>query len=243
MVLKQKRENTDILIVDASKHYEKVGKNNRLRASDIKRIVDVVTERRTVEKFSRVVSREEVRQNEYNLNIPRYVDTSEAPGLWDIYATMSGGIPVSEIEELSEYWRAFPNLREKIFLSDGTPYASLAVSDPAAAIKNSGDVTAFRDTFYAAFGSFADYLRMELIDKLQRGKVSVDEEEISNDIFHRLMPVPLVDKYESYQILDGSWTVISGDLETIRRDGFDAARCVDPHMVLKKKGGTKPKKS
>ena len=70
MVLKQKRTNTDVLIVDASKHFEKVGKNNKLRASDIKRIVDVVTQRKSVEKFSRVVTRDEIRQNEYTLTIP-----------------------------------------------------------------------------------------------------------------------------------------------------------------------------
>ena len=75
MVLKQKRSNTDVLIVDASKGFIKVGKNNKLRASDIKRIVDVVTKRESVQKFSKVVSRDEIRINDYNLNIPRYVDS------------------------------------------------------------------------------------------------------------------------------------------------------------------------
>lgn len=84
MVLKQKRTNTDVLVVDASKGYIKVGKNNKLRASDIKRIVDVVTKRENVEKYSRAVSRDEIRQNDYNLNIPRYVDSSEEAESWDI---------------------------------------------------------------------------------------------------------------------------------------------------------------
>ena len=74
MVLKQKRANTDVLIVDASKGFVKEGKNNKLRASDIKRIVDVVTRRESVEKYSKVVSRDEIRANDYNLNIPRYVE-------------------------------------------------------------------------------------------------------------------------------------------------------------------------
>ncbi|MBS1324677.1 MAG: type I restriction-modification system subunit M, partial [Oscillospiraceae bacterium] len=99
MVLKQKRTNTDVLIVEASKGFIKVCKNNKLRASDIKRIVDVVTKRESVEKFSKVVSRDEIRNNEYNLNIPRYVDSSEASESWDIYASMFGGIPWSEIDE------------------------------------------------------------------------------------------------------------------------------------------------
>ena len=84
MVLRQKRENTDVLIIDASKGFVKEGKNNKLRASDIKRITDTFVDRKDVHKFSRVVSREEIRENDYNLNIPRYVDSSEETEHWDI---------------------------------------------------------------------------------------------------------------------------------------------------------------
>ena len=91
MVLKQKRDNTDVLIVDASKGFAKAGKNNILRACDIKRIVDVVTARSTVEKFSKVVSRDDIRANDYNLNIPRYVDSSEKAESWDIFASWDTG--------------------------------------------------------------------------------------------------------------------------------------------------------
>ena len=99
MVLRQKRENTDVLIIDASKGFIKEGKNNKLRASDIKRIADTFIKRESVTKFSRVVSREEIRSNDYNLNIPRYVDSSEAAEHWDVYASMFGGIPTAEIDE------------------------------------------------------------------------------------------------------------------------------------------------
>ena len=84
MVLRQKRENTDVLIVDTSKGFEKVGKNNRLRSSDIRRIVDAYIARADLPKYSRKISREEIRKNEYNLNIPRYVDSSEGAESWDI---------------------------------------------------------------------------------------------------------------------------------------------------------------
>ncbi len=97
IVLKQKRENTNVLIIDASKGFAKEGKNNVLRASDIKKISDTVMKRESIDKFSRVVSREEIRSNDYNLNIPRYVDSSESVESWDIYASMFGGIPVSEV--------------------------------------------------------------------------------------------------------------------------------------------------
>lgn len=115
MVLKQKRENTDVLIVDASKGYVKEGKNNKLQASDIKKIVDAVNCRESVDKYSKVVSRDEIRANGYNLNIPRYVDSSEPGESWDIYASMFGGLPISEIDEFKEYWEVFPNLRSALF--------------------------------------------------------------------------------------------------------------------------------
>ena len=88
IVLKQKRPNTDVLIVDGSKCFIKVGKNNKLRASDIKRCVDAVINRATNPKYSRLVSRDEIRGNDYNLNIPRYVDSAESAESWDIYAAM-----------------------------------------------------------------------------------------------------------------------------------------------------------
>lgn len=238
MVLKQKRKETDVLIVDASKHFEKVGNNNKLRASDIKRIVDVVRQRKTVDKFSRVVTRDEICRNNYNLNIPRYVDSSDKAESWDILATMSGGIPNSEIDALDSYWNTFPNLRKEIFVSDETPYSTLAISEVNETIKNSADVKLFVESFNSAFSDFHSYLCKNLIDRLRGMEVSIGEEEISDNIFERLDSVALVDKYEAYQLLDNSWTIISSDLETIRREGFGAAKCVDPNMVLKKKDGT-----
>ena len=101
MVLKQRRSNTDVLIIDASKGFAKIGKNNVLRACDIKKIVDVINNRVSVDKFSKVVSRDEIRANDYNLNIPRYVDSSEQAESWDIYASMFGGIPEKRITDFA----------------------------------------------------------------------------------------------------------------------------------------------
>ncbi len=239
MVLKQKRENTDVLIVDASKHFEKVGKNNVLKASDIKRIVDTVVERKTVDKFSRVVEREEIRENEYNLNIPRYVDSSEAIESWDIHASIAGGIPDSEIEMLRDYWAVFPEMKKALFVSDSTPYSKLAVKEREIEdfIIGHNDVQRYTELFNKNFGMFRNYLITELISKLKENNISVTEEEISDEIFRGLGNIPLIDRYEAYQILDDVWTDIEGDLEIIEQDGFDAAKCVDPNMVFKKKGG------
>jgi len=237
MVLKQKRENTDVLIVDASKGYIKDGKNNKLRASDIKRIVDTVIARKNIDKFSKVVSREEIRQNDYNLNIPRYVDSSEKAESWDIYASMFGGIPSNELDELESYWNAFPELKKALFINNGTPYFALAVSAVKQAIENSTDIIKFKNTFASAFETFFTYLKTELIDNMQNVSINQEETNISDDIFKRLTDIALIDKYEAYQLLDDEWSKIAADLEMIQTEGFEATKRVDPNLVIKKKDG------
>ena len=237
MVLKQKRENTDILIVDASKGFMKAGKNNKLRASDIKKIVDSVTARGNIEKFSRKVSREEIRQNDYNLNIPRYVDSSDAAEKWDIYASMFGGVPMNEIAELNEYWRAFPGLQEALFTKGEGPYAELAIDNISQAVEEHPAVKSFIDQFMRTFKDFDSFLKNELITKMETINLSKEEDVLSADIFARLAYIPLVNKYEAYQLLDDQWSQIAVDLEIIQTEGFTAVIKVDPNMVIKKKDG------
>lgn len=202
MVLKQKRDNNDVLIIDASKGFVKEGKNNKLRASDIKRIVDTVAARVSIQKFSKVVSRDEIRQNDYNLNIPRYVDSSESAKTWDIYASMFGGIPVNEIDNLADYWNAFPNLRSALFKPSDTPYLQLACDNIKSAIYNNEDVNSFEQAYKLAFNGFEDYLCTELIENAVSVEISKEETAISENIFARLADVQLVDKYEAYQLLN-----------------------------------------
>ena len=237
MVLKQKRDNTDILIVYASKGYEKVGKNNKLRASDIKKITDVVTKRIDVNKFSRVVSRDEIRENDYNLNIPRYVDSSEKPESWDIYASMFGGIPAKEVDELSDYWEAFPTLKGELFTKVNDSYYELKIGDIKNTVQNSEDVKKFISRYIEAFNGFDEYLKKELMQAMSGVNISKEEAVLSEDIFGRLKGMPLVDAYEAYQILDNDWNKISVDLEIIQSEGFEATKQVDPNMVVKKKNG------
>lgn len=237
MVLKQRRSNTDVLIVDASKGFIKAGKNNKLRASDIKKIVDTVTMRLDVPKYSKKVSRDEIRANGYNLNIPRYVDSSEKGESWDIYASIFGGIPKSEIDELQDYWTAFPSLKNEIFASSDTPFSSVAAADVNATIANNVDVKEFSARYKVAFADFEDYLKSELIEKMNELTVSKEEAVITDNIFSRLDGIPLIDKYEAYQLLSDDWTKVETDLEIIRTEGFAATKKVDPKMVLKKDKG------
>lgn len=239
MVLKKHRENSDVLIVDASKGFAKVGKNNVLRACDIKKIVDTVTQRTETEKYSRIVSRDEIRANEYNLNIPRYVDSSEKGESWDIYATMFGGIPKSELAELGDYWTAFPQLREALFESLNAAYCQPKVKDIKDAVLHHPDVTGFFKAYETGFADFKAFLYARLIEGMTTLSISQEEAVISDNIFARLKGIPLVDKYRAYQLLDDEWKKIAVDLEIIHTEGFAATKQVDPNMVIKTKDGRK----
>ena len=232
MVLKQKKSTTDVLIVDASKGFIKEGKNNKLRASDIKKIVDTVTKREDIQKFSKVVSREEIRANDYNLNIPRYVDSSEEAESFDIYALMFGGIPEYELDKLNTYWQAFPQLRSFLFKNTGNGYYTLNESDVKKSVTEHTDVKNFKNTFCNAFKDFSEYLNGELICKMQSLTISKTEEVLSQNIFTRLKNIPLVDKYEAYQILDDAWNKIAVDLEIIQTEGLTACKTVSPDMII-----------
>lgn len=235
MVLKQKKDNDDVLIIDASKGFMKEGKNNKLRACDIKKIVDTVRERRSIHKYSKVVSREEIRNNDYNLNIPRYVDSSEEAEHWDIYASMYGGIPKEEINALKEYWDVFPNLKEALFKETNSKYVELKVDDIKESVKQNSDVKDFEEQFKNAFDSFGGFLKQNLIVDINNVQITKEEEIITEDVFNRLVNVPLIDKYKAYQLIDEEWHEVSTDLEMIQTEGVSCITKVDPNMVVKNK--------
>lgn len=236
MVLKQHRDNDDVLIIDASKGFVKDGKQNKLRACDIKKIADTIRERKDVPGFAKKVSRELIRENGYNLNIPRYVDSSEPAEQYDIYATMFGGIPNEEIDSLQMFWEAFPSLRNELFKPEiDKPYSSLKVKDIKATIENNTDVKWFSTQFTEAFNGFADTLHQKLIDNVKNVKELQAQDEIAADIFHRLSSIPLVDKYAAYQALADNWQAIISDIETIQEEGLDAVRVVETAYKMVKK--------
>lgn len=239
MVLKKNRGNEGVLIIDASKGFIKDGKQNKLRACDVKKIADTYRERKDIPGFSRVVTRDEIRRNEYNLNIPRYVDSSEAPVKYDIYSTMFGGIPNSEIADLSKYWEAFPSLQQDLFTPEhDRPYSTVKVENIVGAIQQNKDVIDFKSRFSSAFADFKDMLHQRLIDHVEDVKEVVESDNISADIFHRTEGIPLVDKYAAYQILADNWSGIMGDVEIIQTEGFGACNVVEAKTkMVKDKNG------
>ncbi|VEB75652.1 Type I restriction enzyme EcoKI M protein [Providencia rustigianii] len=239
LVLKQKRQNTDVLVVDASKHFLKEGKNNKLQASDIKRITDAVINRENIDKFSKLVSKQTLCDNGYNLNIPRYVDSSDAPQNWDLHATMLGGIPNSEIAELHHYWQAFPQLHDTLFTPKSAAYSKLAIAkqDVNASISGHPQVLAFINTYHQAFNGFDDHLSTQLIQNWETLQRNQQEAALTVELFTRLAPIALIDKYQAYQLLNNQWQIISTDLEMMQTEGFAATKQVDPNLVIKKKNG------
>ena len=239
MVLKKNRGNEGVLIIDASKGFVKDGKQNKLRACDVKKIADTYRERKEIPGFSRVVTRDEIRRNEYNLNIPRYVDSSEAPVKYDIYSTMFGGIPNSEIADLREYWEAFPSLQSEVFAPiQDRPYSTVKVDNIVEAIQANSHVQDFKSRFSAAFADFKVMLHQRLIDHVEDVKEVVESDNISADIFRRTEGLPLVDKYAAYQILADNWSGIMGDVEIIQTEGFGACNMVETKTkMVKDKNG------
>lgn len=237
MVLKKGRTNDDVLIIDASKGFAKEGKNNKLRARDIKKIADTYNDRLEIPHFSRRVSRSEIRSNDYNLNIPRYVDSSEKAESIDIYASMFGGIPKAEIKTLGSELDVFSSLEKELFTESATPYVATKTDNNKAVIDANAQVVAFKANYSDEFTDLGDWLKALLIDNMDDLIVAQGETLIADEIFARLTNIPLVDKYEAYQILDDKWQTISTDLEMIKTEGKFAITQVDPNMVLKKKDG------
>ena len=243
VVLRQERERNDVLMIDASKHFIKVGKNNHLQASDIKRIVDCVTHRRELPKFSRIVPKAEIVANGYNLNIPRYVDSAEPTEQWDIFATIHGGIPKAELAQFADYWAAFDGLQTALFTDNGTPYVQPKTDNLKAAMQSHAGVLNYQAQFAQNFADFPARLETLLIEPMETLNISQTQQQLAELIREKVQAMPLLDFYTAYQKLDDLWRAdvagIAADLEMIQTEGKQAIKQVDPFMVLKKDNKTK----
>ena len=186
-------------------------------------------------KFAKLVTKDDIRKNEYNLNIPRYVDSSDDEEPWDIHSIMFGGIPNMEIESLRKYWDAFPGLREEIFGNISDNYARVIADDIESAVSNFASVSNYIAKYHSSFSGFGEYLKDCLIEDILDVNAQSLKENICIDIFNRTTNIKLIDQYKAFQILSENWETITADLEMIQGEGFDAIFQVDPNMVVKKK--------
>lgn len=235
MVLKANRDNSDVLFIDASKYSSKEGKKKKLQVSDIKRIFDAVTQRPAdVKKYARKVSKEEIRNNDYDLNIPKYVDSSDDIEPWSLYSLLLGGIPREEINSLNGYWEVMPRLKFDLF-PDGE-YVECKANDIAATINEHEEVKAYCALFANAFKDYEHYLSQQLIDTMLTVNTAKEIDVLGDNLFERLAPIPLLDRYAAFQALSECWEQIATDLEIIQSEGREVLTKVEPNMVLVKNG-------
>ncbi|MEA1973650.1 MAG: type I restriction-modification system subunit M, partial [Candidatus Cloacimonadota bacterium] len=202
-----------IFMVDASKGFIKDGNKNKLREQDIHRIVDTVVNQKKDEKYSRMVTLSEIKKNEYNLNLPRYIDTSEEEDIQDICAHLHGGIPNVDIEKMEEYWTEFSTLKEKLFDKKDEFYSNIKIKEGEIAdiIFENNEFKDFRKKAQDIFKKWKD----GNISKLQNinGDTNAKEfiKDISNDLLSTFKSLNLLDEYAVYQYSMNYWDEVMQD--------------------------------
>lgn len=219
-----------IFMIDASKGFVKDGNKNRLRAQDLHKIVDVFTKQIEVNRYARMVPVAEIEKHDFNLNIPRYIDSSEPEDLHDIAAHLLGGIPDRDIDALKSYWHVLPSLRANLFTKGDRPGYSaskVAPREVRSAIQGHPEFTAYAATVAKTFSGWCA-THLDRLKSLQVGaspKALI--ETLSEDLLARFAEVPLLDQYDVYQHLMTYWAeVMQDDVHLIVQEGWEAAKRV-----------------
>jgi type I restriction enzyme M protein len=231
-----------IFMVDASKGFVKDGPKNRLREMDIHRIVDVFTKQIEEPKYSRMVSLEEIEKNEFNLNIPRYIDSQEAEDVQDIEGHLRGGIPVADVDALETYWSVCPQLRKSLFNEVRPDYRDLTT-----------DKSAIKSTIHEhpEFAGFMDLMQEHFIEWRNRATDRLKAlepgfppkdlvAELGTGLLAHYAGRPLINEYDVYQHLMDYWgATMQDDCYLIAADGWKA----EPARIIEKdkKGKEKDK--
>ncbi|MBA4374425.1 MAG: type I restriction-modification system subunit M [Thermodesulfovibrio sp.] len=219
-----------IFMIDASKGFIKDGNKNRLRAQDIHKIVDTFTRQLETPKYSRMVPLAEIETNDFNLNLPRYIDSTEPEDLQDIEAHLKGGIPNRDIDGLAAYWQVFPNMRRELFAdADRAGYSQLKVeaSQIKAAIFGHPEFTAFNQQVTKVF-SLWKAANTPLLNGIKQGdRPKVLIESLSENLLEtfRISDIiaSLIDPYGVYQHLLDYWAeTMQDDAWMIVSDGWQA---------------------
>lgn len=219
-----------IFMIDASKGFVKDGNKNRLRERDIKRIVDVFEGQTELPGYSRFVANNDIQANDYNLNIPRYIDTSAPEDVQDIEAHLKGGIPNADVEALADYWRVCPTLRNAIFQSSSrSGYSELQI--PIDAIRKTvlshREFEAFRNQVLGMFMSWRDKTTGPLKGISTKDHPKAIIQTVANDLLATFADLCLVDKYDIYQHLMTYWAeVMQDDAYIITVEGWGAGNQV-----------------
>ena len=238
-----------VFMIDASKGFIKDGNKNCLREQDIHRIVDIFTKQTDTHRYARIVPFDEISgsKNDYNLNLPRYIDSTEPEDIQDIDGHLRGGIPDWDINALDAYWQVIPGIRQELFESAGRPGYS-RLKSPIATVKlailNHNEFTAFKATVTKIFVQWrtANTPALKGFDKEGHPKALI--ETIAEDLLTSFRNTPLLAAYDIYQHLMDYWAeAMQDDCYLIAADGWVAKihRVVEEVKSGKKKGEMKDK--
>ena len=214
-----------IFMVDASRGFIKDGNKNRLRAMDIHKIVDVFNRQLEIPRYARMVPFDEIEKNEYNLNIPRYIDSQQEEDVQDIGGHLRGGIPCADVDALESYWQVCPALRGALFRNKRPGYVELTVTKDA--VKPSIFKHDEFVTFTCTMSSLFEAWRAHSTEKLKALAAGCQPKEVITELAEALLEhyqnKPLIDSYDVYQHLMDYWAeTMQDDLYLIAADGWQA---------------------
>lgn len=234
------KENADsrrgIFMIDAGRGFMKDGNKNRLRHQDIHKIVDVFNNQIVLPKYSRMVSHKEIESNEFNLNIPRYIDSQEPEDIQDIEAHLLGGIPNRDVDDMEGYWQVFPTLKGELFsVGDREKYSRLNVTP--AVIKDTiythPEFVGYSDEVKAIFRSWRERYTPMLKSLGRDTHPKALIRDLSEDLLKSFADVRLIDKYDVYQQLMSYWTeTMQDDVYILTFDGWQANRDLIPPSLI-----------
>jgi len=214
-----------IFIIDAGKGFMKDGNKNRLREQDIRKITDIYNGHLEIAGFSRMVSLAEIEENEFNLNIPRYIDSQETEDIQDIGAHLKGGIPISDINALANFWEIFPSLRKALFEKTNDKYSNLTIdhSEIKDSIFSHPEFVDFIEEMDTIFNEWKTEKTKYLKNLTSGNKPKELIVKLAEDLLEKYEGKALVDKYDIYQHLMTYWNeTMQDDCYIISADGWIA---------------------
>lgn len=232
-----------IFMIDASKGFIKDGNKNRLRSQDIHKIVDVFNKGLELERYSRLVEIDEIAANDYNLNIPRYIDSSEPEDLHDLSAHLQGGIPNRDIDALEHYWQVFPSIRATLFKPEPNPKRSGYSHALVEASQVKSTILAhqeFKDFAARSLLPFKQWIpEAKLKDLTCKEKAVGDNPKsiifnISENLLNSYANSDLLSKYDIYQILMDYWAdTMQDDVYVLVQDDWQAGNTLRELVAAK----------
>lgn len=238
MILSKNRQSDDILFVDASQSYRKGKKQNVLTESDVQRIFDSVIARKEVPNYAHLATMEEIVENDYNLNIPRYVSAKKLEAPFDLFSVMTGKVSDEELKAFNSIWNQFPLLREKLLEKDNehAGYNDFKDVDSNNVVFSDEDVQTFLNRFQESTNNFGKFLTQALINH----NVTPDVyHEIVECIFETYKEYSLVDTYNVLQAFADNWSTIESDILRIEAEGWNICTETEPNKITKKDSKTK----